>query len=148
MKNKALAMALLSAAVLASGCDKRQHASVQLEKIVQDTKETASDIGDYTIAQKAEFTGKMQGGLDAINKDLSSLDARIEKAGDAVQADAKPKLLALHEKADQLGRRIESAKNATESDWNGIKAEAGNAYGELKDEVKETRQWVSDKIAP
>ena len=61
---------------------------------------------DYTFAQKAEFTEKMQGQLAEINKDLDQLAAKIEKSSDAVKAEAKPKLQALRDQAAKLNKQL------------------------------------------
>jgi ElaB/YqjD/DUF883 family membrane-anchored ribosome-binding protein len=79
---------------------------------------------------------------------LDQLAAKIEKSSDAAKAEAKPKLQALREKADQLGKQLDEAKNATESTWDSVKAGSKKAYNELKDGFNQARQWVSDKIAP
>lgn len=44
--------------------------------------------------------------------------------------------------------RIISRKDATESNWESVKAGSKKAYGELKDNFNQARQWLSDKIAP
>jgi ElaB/YqjD/DUF883 family membrane-anchored ribosome-binding protein len=103
---------------------------------------------DYTYAQKAEFTQKMQGQLAKINKDLEQLAASIEKSSDTAKAEAKPKLQALREKADLLGKQLDGAKNATESTWDSVKEGSKKAFDELRDGFNQARQWVSDKIAP
>ena len=38
--------------------------------------------------------------------------------------------------------------NATESTWGTIKADFEKAYAGLKDGFAQSRQWLSDKIAP
>ena len=66
----------------------------------------------------------------------------------AVKAEAKPKLQALREKADQLGKQLDEVKNATESTWDSVKSGTRKAYDALKEGFQQSRQWVSDKIAP
>ena len=77
---------------------------------------------DYTFAQKAEFVKAMQAQLDALNKDLDQLSAKIDSSSDAVKAEAKPKLQALRDQAAQLNKQLDDAKNATESTWDSVKA--------------------------
>jgi capsule polysaccharide export protein KpsE/RkpR len=148
MKNKNWAVAALSIAVFAAGCDREQTASEQIEKVKTETKDAAQDMKDYTYAQKAEFTAKMQGQLNAINADLDQLQAKIDKSSDAVKADAKPKLQALRDQADELKKQIDASGNATESTWDSVKSGTQKAYDSLKDGFNQSRQWVSDKIAP
>jgi chromosome segregation ATPase len=103
MKNKTLAITLLSIAAFAVGCNKEQTkeqtTSQQIENVKTETKQAAQDMKDYTFAQKAEFVAAMQGQLDALNKDIDQLAAKIDSSSDAVKAEAKPKLQALRDQA-------------------------------------------------
>jgi chromosome segregation ATPase len=148
MKNITLAVILLSIAAFAVGCEKKQTASQQIEKVKVETKQAAQDMKDYTFAQKAEFVAAMQVQLDALNKDLDQLSAKIDSSSDAVKAEAKPKLQALRDQAAQLNQQLDDAKNATESTWDSVKAGCSKAYDATKDGFNQARQWVSDKIAP
>lgn len=148
MNNKTLVITLLSIVALAVGCNKEQTPSQQMDKLKTETKEAAQEMKDYTFAQKAEFTAKMQSQLVEINKDLDQLSTKIDKSSDAVKAEAKPKLQALREQADQLGKQLDEARNATDSTWESVKATSKKAYNDLKDQFNQARQWVSDKIAP
>ena len=133
---------------LAVACDQGQTTTQQIDKIKADTKDAAQDMKDYAFAEKAEFTAKMQSQLADINKDLDRLVAKVEKSSEAVKAEAKPKIQALREKADQLGKQLEDVKNANESTWDSVKAGAKKGYNEVKDGFNQARQWVSEKIAP
>ena len=120
----------------------------QLDKVKTETKADAQEMKDYAFAQKAEFVATMQGQLDALNKDMDALSAKIEKSSDAVKADAKPKLQALRDEAARLNKQLDEAKNATESTWDSVKASSKKAYDGLKNDFQQARQWASDKIAP
>jgi chromosome segregation ATPase len=148
MKNKTLVIAFLSIAAFTMGCNKEQTTSQQLENVKTETKEAAQDMKDYTFAQKAEFVKQMQGQLDALNKDLDQLAAKIDSSSDAVKAEAKPKLQALRDQAAQLNKQLDEARNATESTWDSVKNGFQKAYEATKDGFNQARQWVSDKIAP
>ena len=148
MKSKTLFLTLLSITVFAAGCDKEQTTSQQMDKVQTETTQAAQDMKDYTFAQKAEFVKTMQGQLDALNKDLDQLSAKIDSSSDAVKAEAKPKLQALRDQATQLNQQLADAQNATESTWDSVKAGFQKAYEATKDGFQQTRQWVSDKIAP
>jgi chromosome segregation ATPase len=148
MKTKPFLIGSLCAAALAVGCDKEPTTSQQLDKAKAETKQAAQDMKDYTYAQKTEFVDKMQTQLAALNRDLDQLAAKIDKAGDAVRADAKPKLQALRDQAGKLNEQLDKAKNATESTWEDVKVGFKKGYAELADGFQQARQWVSDKIAP
>jgi hypothetical protein len=148
MKRNKLIIALLFAVAFTMGCDKEETTTQQINKVQAKTAEVSQDLKDYTYAQKAEFTEAMQKRLTGINKDLDELAAKIEKSSDTAKAEAKPKLQALREKADRLGKQLGEARTATESTWDDVKAGSSKAYNELKDGFNQARQWVSDKIAP
>ena len=151
MKNKTLVITFLSIAAFAVGCNKEQKeqtTSQQIENVKTETKQAAQDMKDFTFAQKAEFVKQMQIQLDALNKDLDQLAAKIDSSSDAVKAEAKPKLQALRDQAAQLNKQLDDAKNATESTWDSVKAGFQKAYEATKDGFNQARQWVSDKIAP
>ncbi len=148
MKYKTFTFTLLSLAAFAIGCQKEQTTSQQIEKVKTETAEAADDMKDYTFAQKAEFTKKMQAQLTAINQDLDQLAAKIEKSSDAVKAEAKPKLQALRDQSAEMTKQLDNVRNATESTWDSVKAGASKAYDNLKNGFNQARQWMSDKIAP
>jgi chromosome segregation ATPase len=148
MKNKTLVITFLSIAAFAVGCNKEQTTSQQMDKVQTETKQAAQDMKDYTFAQKAEFVKTMQGQLDALNKDLDQLSAKIDSSNDAVKAEAKPKLQALRDQVAQLNKQLDDARNATESTWDSVKSGFSKAYDATKDGFNQARQWVSDKIAP
>ena len=148
MKNKSLIITFLSIAAIAVGCNKDQSTSQQMDKVQTETKQAAQDMKDYTFAQKAEFVASMQVQLDALNKDLDLLAAKIDSSSDAIKAGAKPKLQALRDQAAQLNKQLDDAKNATESTWDSVKTGCSKAYEATKDGFNQARQWVSDKIAP
>jgi chromosome segregation ATPase len=148
MKNKLLLLTFLSAATFVVGCDKEKTTSQQIDKIQADTKQAAQDMKDYTYAEKAEFVKSMQGQLDALNKDLDQLSAKVDSSSDAIKAEAKPKLQALRDQAAQLNKQLDEAKNATETTWDSVKSGVKKGYEATKDGFNQARQWVSDKIAP
>ena len=148
MKSKLLAMTVLAATAALVGCNKEQTPGQQLDKLQAETKQAAQDMKDYTYAQKAEFVETMRGQLAALNRDLDTLSATVEKSSDAAKAEAKPKLQALRDQAAKLNQQLDDAKNATESTWDDVKAGTKKAYEGLRSGFQEARQWVSDKVAP
>lgn len=148
MKSKPLVITFLSIVAFAVGCNKEPTASQQIDKVKTETAAAAQDMKDYSFAQKTEFVAKMQGQLDALNKDLDQLSAKIESSSDAVKAEAKPKLQALRDQAAGLNKQLDNVRNATESTWDSVKAASQKAFDSLKDGFQQSRQWLSDKIAP
>ena len=150
MKSTWLPITFFTIAAFAAGCKPSDDNSTsqQLDKVKTETKADAQDMKDYAYAQRADFVATMQGQLDALNKDIDALSAKIESSSDAVKADAKPKLQALRDEASGLNKQLDEAKNATESTWDSVKAGTKKAYNGLKDDFGQARQWASDKIAP
>jgi predicted nucleic acid-binding Zn-ribbon protein len=120
----------------------------QLDKAQAATKNAAQQMQDYTFAQKAEFVAKMQTQLAELNRNLDELSAAIEKSSDKVKAEATPKLVALRAQATELTKQLDKITNATSSTWSSIKAESEKVYAALKAGLAQSRQWLSDKIAP
>lgn len=148
MKNITWLITLLSIATFVVGCDKEKTTSQQIETVKAETKQAAEDMKDYTFAQKDEFVKAMQSQLDTLNQDLDKLSAKIESSSDAVKVEAKPKLLALRGQVAQLNQQLAGARNATESTWDSFKSSIKKAYQATKDGFNQSRQWVSEKIAP
>lgn len=153
MKYKTLLVTLLSAVLITAGCDKEKSAidqstSAQLAGAKAETKAVAQDMKDYTYAQKAEFVKEMQSELDVLNKDLDALSVKIEASSDAAKAAAKPKLQALRDQVAQLSKQLDDVKGASESTWDSVKAGCKKAYASVAEGFKESRQWLSEKIAP
>ena len=148
MKNKALFLAVISAAIIAAGCDKKTTTSQQLDKAQQKTSEAAQDMRDYSYAQKAEFVTTMRTQLNELNRELDELAAKIGKSSDAVKADAQPRVDALRAHAARLNKQLDEASNATESSWDAFKADVKQTYDASKQDFKQARQWLSDKIEP
>ena len=148
MKSKSLVITFLSVVTFAVGCNQEPTASQQIDKAQTATADAARDMKDYTFAQKPEFVTKMQGQLDALNKDLDQLSTKIESSSDAIKADAKPKLQALRDQSAELTKQLDKARNATESTWDSVKASSQKAFDSAKDGFQQARQWLSDKIQP
>jgi hypothetical protein len=84
MKYTKLTITFLALAAFTVGCNKEQ-TSQQIDKVKTETAAAVQDMEDYTFAQKAEFVGKMQGQLDALDKDLDQLSAKIGQGGGQTQ---------------------------------------------------------------
>ncbi|HSH93121.1 MAG TPA: hypothetical protein VK968_03170 [Roseimicrobium sp.] len=148
MKNKSFLPIVLSVAAIVTGCNREPTAAQQMDKLKADTKAAVQDMADYTYSQKAEFTIKMQAQLAEIKTDLDQLEAKIEKSSDKVKADATPKLKALRQQESELKQQLEAVKDSNESTWESVKAASRKTAASIKDGFQQSRQWLSDKIAP
>ena len=104
------------------------------------------------MKQKTEFVTKMKSELTEINTEIEKLSEKIEKVGKTVKAEArtqaKSRLQALRDQAAELNRQIDEADNVAESNWVDFKAALKQSRNELKDVFKQSRQWLSEIIAP
>ena len=148
MKSTKFTVIFLVLSAFTVGCNKEATPAQQVDKVQVKADEAAQDMKDYSYAQKAEFTAKMQTQLDALDKDVAALSAKIDKADEKARAEAKPKLQALREQNSKLGQQLDDVKNATESTWDSVKTGVKKAYESSKNGFNDARQWVSDKIAP
>ena len=150
MNNALRAATFFAIAAFAVGCKPSDDTSTsqQMENVKVETKADERDMKEYAFAQKAEFVAKMQVQMDALNKDLDTLAAKIDKSSDEVKAEAKPKLQAMRDEAAVMNSQLNEARNATASTWDKVKASSEKAYDGMKDDFTKARQWASDKIAP
>ena len=100
------------------------------------------------MKQQTEFIAKMKSELDEINKQIDKLSKKVENAGDAARAKIKSNLRTLRDHAAKLNKQLDEANNIAESNWDDFKSAFNKSYKELKDIFKQSRQWLSEKIAP
>jgi len=150
MKNTLLITSLVVVS-FTLGCNRTENtdsAAKQLADAKVAGREAVQQMRDYSYAQKAEFVALMQTRLSELDAQLDAVGTKIEKSSDAMKADLKPKLEALREQSSALKKQLGAIADATPSTWDTIKADSDKAYTALKDGVTQTRQWISDKIAP
>lgn len=97
---------------------------------------------------KDEFIAKMKSELTALNIHIDKLEEKIETAGKAAKSDAKSKLKSLRNQADKLNKKLDESNKIDESNWDDFKSLVEKSYNEMKDVLKQSRQWLSEKIAP
>ena len=148
MKNKTLFLILVSATVIATGCDKKRTASEQLDRVQDKTADVAQDMRDYTYGQKDDFIAIMRSQLADLNRELDELAAKVEKSPATVRAEAQPRIDALREQTARLNRKLDDATNATESSWDKFKADVRRTHDASEEDFRRARQWLSEKIAP
>ena len=148
MKNKVRFLFLISAGIIAAGCEKKRTTSEQLDRVQTKTAEVAQDMRDFTFAEKDEFVAKMRSELAELNRNLDELAAKVEKSSTAVKSDAQARIARLREHTARLNKQLDEATNATVSDWDKFKADVRKTGDASRQEFKEARQWLSDKIAP
>ncbi len=143
----ALVVPALLAAVLV-GCDPAPMSSPSVFPAKTQTNSAVLEPKDYPFARKAEFTKQMRAQLAEINRELDLLAAKIEKSTAPVKAEAEPRIKSLRELADRLKTQLEAAGEASESTWETAKDGTRTAFDALKEGFQQSRQWISEKIAP
>ena len=113
MKNKALFLFLITAGILAVGCEKKRTTSEQLDRVQTKTAEVAQDMRDFTFAEKDEFVAKMRAELAELNRNLDELSAKVEKSSTAVKSDAQARIAGLREHTARLNKQLDEATDAT-----------------------------------
>jgi hypothetical protein len=125
-----------------------ENAAAKRDKAGQETKEAAEAIRDYGYAEKAEFIAATKKQLAEIETELDRLSAEVDASKGQAKADAKVRLDRLRKKWTATKQRLDAADKATESDWDTMKRDVEQSYGELKDAFDDTRRWLSKEIAP
>lgn len=118
------------------------------DKVKKETKEAAVAVRDYAFAQKADFVAEMKPKLAAIEVEIKALEAKVAASTGEAKADAQAKLDTLREKWAATKTRLDAAEAANESNWETVKNDAKQAQKDLETSFDDTRQWLSDKIAP
>jgi small-conductance mechanosensitive channel len=159
MRHAKIVAPLFLAAAFVSSCQstaakstaetkQQETAALQLGKAKAATAEAARAMEDYAYTQKTEFVTEMNKGLVATQEELDRIAGKVENSTSAAKADAKAKLQVARDKWTQTKQQLNQVQNATESTWNDMKKSFKDSYTVLKSSVDETRQWLSDKIAP
>jgi tryptophan 2,3-dioxygenase len=109
-------------------------------------KESAQSAVDYTYDKKEAFVANATAELNALDEKTKELSDKVATASDSIKADAQAKLQELRDKRAVLGQKFDGVKNATEANWNEVKAGFQNAYNDTKDSLKQAWQWLADKL--
>lgn len=149
MKHETVLIAWLSGAAFTVGCDQADTTTSQrLDNVEDRTDATDLDIENYTYDQKAQFVQTMEIRLAEINQELNEISAKLERSSEETRAEAQPKLRALRDQSATLSRQLEEVKNASESKWEDVKIRSQETFESLEEGFQESRQWLSEKIAP
>lgn len=112
-----------------------------------DIKESLGPAQDYTYDKKDEFVAKATADLDALDQKIKELSGRAARVADSAKDDAQVKLQDVRNKRDALDQKLNNVKAATEADWNDAKTAFKDAYDEVQNSIKQTWQWLSDKLS-
>ncbi len=124
------------------------NSAARYETARQETREAVQANKDYAYAKRAEYEEKMRAEMSNLRRDMDDLSAKIEKSSGNAKAEAEVKMQAMREKAKGLDDQLAKVKDSTEGTWEDVKSGFNKGYDELKESVKQGRQWLSEKIAP
>ena len=119
-----------------------------LEKAQIAANDITAQERNFTFGQKTEFVMAMRVQLVDLNRGIDEHSVKIDHSSEAVQAEAKPQLVELREKAAQFDKQLTEIASATLPTWDVMKADVETAYAALKDRLAKANQAVSDKVAP
>lgn len=163
MKTKLLLAALLTSAALAAGCkpansppspnEKPVDEAVdatdrKVDKAARETSNVAEEINEYTYAQRTEYADRMRTEINTIKRDMDTLAAKLENASEPAKTEGRAKLEALRVKVAALEKQLDAVQGSSESTWNDVKSGFRRSYDEVRESFQQSRQWLSDKIAP
>jgi hypothetical protein len=151
MKNKALILAALTSAILATGCkqsSKTDENTTDTTNVTSTTKsieegatnawanteyastnvwinikESLGSTADYTYDKKDEFVTKAQADLDALDQKIRALSSKTDAS--------------LSTKRAELDQKMTNVRKATQNDWNDAKTDFKNTYDDLKNSIKQ-----------
>jgi ElaB/YqjD/DUF883 family membrane-anchored ribosome-binding protein len=112
-----------------------------------DAKESVQSGVDYTYDKKDDFVAKASADLNMLDQKIQELSDKAATASDSVKNEAQTKLQDLRDKRTELGKKLDAVKNASQADWNEMKAGFQTSYDDVKTSLKQTWQWLTDKLS-
>jgi chromosome segregation ATPase len=111
-----------------------------------DLRDFLQATNDYPYDKKDAFVASASADLDALDQKIKELSDKAATASDSVKADAQTKFQELRDKRADLDKKLDTVKNASEADWNDTKTAFQNCYNDVKNSLKQTWQWLQDKL--
>jgi hypothetical protein len=111
-----------------------------------DFKDSLQTTRDYTYDKKDAFVAGARADLDALDRKIKELSDKAANTSGSVKVDAQTKLQDLRAKRVVLDNKLDAVKNATEADWDDVKTDFQNSYDDVKKSLKQTWQWLQDKL--
>ena len=158
MRNNLLGVTLMIAGGLTAGCnstvglaaadpDIRESPAEERAKAKEKALEAAQALQGYAWARKAEFVINMKKELADIQAGIDRLAVKAERAKGEVKEEVKIALEGMRLRWAQALERLKAAESAEEERWDEVKGGFAKAYDELRDAMKKTRHWWTEKDA-
>lgn len=114
------------------------------EEMREGLTEAAKAISEYTVDQRDEAVQTIKVELDNIDKNISSLEKKIdekwEKMDDTAQEHARKTLLELREKRERVGEWFGGLKHGSKEAWEDTKKGFSDSYRKLQDAWKKAKE--------
>jgi hypothetical protein len=111
-----------------------------------DLQDSMQATKDYSYDKKDAFVASASADLNTLDQKINELADKSATASDSVKADAQTKLQELRDKRGVLDKKLDNVKNATEADWNDVKAGFQNSYDDVKGSLKQDWQLLEGKL--
>ncbi len=113
--------------------------SVTPGTIAKEARETIAATAQYTTQQKEAFHRKAQAELDAIQKQMTAVQAKADKASASVRAELQKSIRELEVKKEAAKKQLDGLKSATDAKWNEMKAGVHDAIEEMNQSYQRLR---------
>jgi hypothetical protein len=110
--------------------------------IVKEARETIEATARYSTQQKDAFQRKAQEEFEAIQKQMTALQGKADKASVSARAELQQSIHELEEKKGAARKQLHGLKSASDATWNEMKAGVHAAIEEMKQSYQRLRSKV------
>lgn len=107
--------------------------------IAQEAREMTDAAAQYSVQEKAAFERKAQEELAAIQRRMTALQAKADKASATARTELQRSIHELEDKKETIGKQLEGLRVATDGAWNELKAGIHEAMEELNQSYERVR---------
>lgn len=100
---------------------------------------------NYIFAKKDAFVAQAGVELTNLDEKIRQLSDKTANATASVKAEAEQKLQSIESQRGELNQKLDSAKKASQEDWNKTQAGFQKAYDDTKNSVKSAWDWLKSK---
>lgn len=110
--------------------------------IVKEARETIEATARYSTQQKDAFQRKAQEEFEAIQKQMTALQGKADKASVSARAELQQSIPELEVKKGAARKQLNGLKSASDATWNEMKAGVHAAIEEMKQSYQRLRSKV------
>ena len=107
--------------------------------ITKEARETIEATAQYTAQQKEAFQRKVQEELDAIQKQMTALQGKADKASASARTELQKSIHELEVKKEAVKKQLSGLKSATDAKWDELKAGVHAAIEEMNQSYQRLR---------